>query len=201
MMLSELCTIQMGYTARSRLEPATDGGRLALQLRDISPDGDIRFATLARVDLPDVSERYMVGSGDVVFRSRGEHTIAIALDGSMRENAIAVLPLMILRPIPSVITPEFLAWSINLPASQRHLDASSQGSSLRMVPRSALEDLRLDVPDLATQRPIVAAAHLARREAELAASLVKKNLSLTTLALADAAKRASDTRPPERSKP
>lgn len=201
MKLAELCTIQMGFTARARLEPASVGGRLALQLRDIAPDGEIGLATLARVDLPDISERYFVTAGDVVFRSRGERTIAIALDASLSEGAIAVLPLMILRPKPSRITPEFLAWSINLPASQRHLDQSSQGGSLRMVPKSALEDLRLDVPSLATQRQITAAAQLARREAALAATLVEKNLSLTTLALADIAKRASDIRPSERSKP
>lgn len=201
MKLAKLCTIQMGYTARSRLEPATAGGVLALQLRDFSADGEIRLATVARVHLPDVSERYMVGSGDVVFRSRGERTTAIAIGESVGEKAVAILPLIILRSNPSIITPEFLAWSINLPASQRHLDASAQGASIRMVPKSALDDLRLDVPDLATQRHIVAAANLARREAALAANLAEKNLSLTNLALADAAKRASEHRPNERSKP
>jgi len=199
--LSDLCTIQMGFTARARLDPAEDGGRLAIQLRDIAPNGEIGLTTLARVDLPDVSDRYAVTKGDVVFRSRGERTIAIALDDSLREAAIAILPLMVLRPNPSRITPEFLAWSINLPTSQRHLDQAAQGGSLRMVPKSALEDLRLDVPDLATQRQITAAAHLAKREAALAATLVEKNLSLTTLALADIAKRTSDIRPSERSKP
>ncbi|WP_298128109.1 hypothetical protein [Brevundimonas sp.] len=201
MKLSELCTIQMGFTARARLDPATDGGRLAIQLRDITLDGEITLATLARVDLSDVSDRYDVGNGDVVFRSRGERTIAIAIDDAIHERAIAILPLMILRPNPSRITSDFLAWSINLPTSQRHLDQAAQGGSLRMVPKSALEDLRLDVPDLTTQRQITAAAKLAKREAALAASLVENNLSLTTLALADIAKRRSNTRPYERSKP
>jgi hypothetical protein len=200
MRLANLCALQMGYTARSRLEPASEGGVLALQLRDISADGEIGFPTLSRVHLPDLSERYMVGTGDVIFRSRGERTTATALDESMNEQAVAILPLIILRPDPSIITPQFLAWSINLPANQRHLDASAQGASIRMVPKSALDDLRLDVPDLATQRRIVAAANLARREAVLAASLVEKSLSLTTLTLADAAKRAAEFRPSERSK-
>jgi hypothetical protein len=201
MKLSSLCALQMGYTARSRLEPASEGGVLALQLRDISADGDIGFQTLSRVQLPDLSERYMVGSCGVVFRSRGERTTATSIDESMNEQAVAILPLIILRPDPSIITPQFLAWSINLPANQRHLDASAQGSSIRMVPKSALDDLHLDVPDLATQHSIVAAAILARREAALAASLAEKSLSLTTLALADAARRASERRPSERSKP
>ena len=201
MQLSSLCALQMGYTTRSRLEPASEGGVLALQLRDISADGEIGFQTLSRVQLPDLSERYMVGSGDVVFRSRGERTTATAIDESMNEQAVAILPLIILRPDPSVITPQFLAWSINLPANQRRLDESAQGASIRMVPKSALDDLRIDVPDLASQRHIVAAANLARREAALAAGLAQKSLSLTTLALADAAKRASERRPSERSKP
>lgn len=201
MRLSDLCSIQMGFTARSRLDSAHEGGRLAIQLRDIAPDGEIVLTKLARVDLPDVSDRYVVADGDVVFRSRGERTIAIALDDSMQESAIAILPLMILRPDTTRITPEYLAWSINLPASQRHLDKASQGGSLRMVPKSALEDLRLDVPDLATQRQITTAANLAKREATLAATLAEKNLSRATLALADIAKRSSSIRPSERSKP
>ena len=201
MQLSSLCALQMGYTARSRLEPASEGGVLALQLRDITADGDIGFQTLSRVQLPELSERYMVGSGDVVFRSRGDRTTATAIDESINEQMVAILPLIILRTDPSIITPQFLAWSINLPANQRRLDESAQGASIRMVPKSALDDLRIDVPDLATQRRIVAAANLARREAALAASLAEKSLSLTTLALADAAKRASEQRPSERSKP
>lgn len=200
MKLGQLCTFQMGYTTRARLEPAVAGGVLTLQLRDISPEGEIEHATLTRAHLPDVADRYLVGSGDVIFRSRGERSTAVAISSAMSEKAVAILPLMILRPAPSVITPEFLAWSINLPASQRHLDASAQGASIRMVPKSALDELRLDVPDIATQQRIVAAAKLARREAVLAASLVEKNLSLATLALADAAKRAS-ARPSERKTP
>ena len=201
MKLSATCTAQMGYTARSRLEPAAQGGRFALQLRDISAGGEIAFTTVTRVELPDISERYLVGSGDVVFRSRGERTTAVALDPSLNEQAIAVLPLIILRPNPAIVTPEFLAWSINLPASQRQLEASSQGGNMRMVSKAALQELTFDVPDLATQRSIVAVANLAQREAALTASLAEMHLSFATLALADAARRASDRRPSERSNP
>lgn len=199
MQLAKICAIQIGYTARSKLEPAADGV-LALQLRDFSAEGDIGVATLSRVKLPDASDRYVVSSGDVIFRSRGDRTTATAIDDSMTEQAVAILPLIILRPDPSIITPQFLAWSINLPTNQRYLDGYAQGASMRMVPKAALDDLRLDVPDLATQSRIVAAAALARREATLAARLVEKSLSLTTLALADAAKRASESRPVERTK-
>lgn len=195
MKLADICIIQVGYTARTRLEPADVGGIAALQLRDISADGEVDLSSVAQVQLSDVSERYFVSGGDVIFRSRGERTTAVAIEAATKLRAVAILPLIILRPDQAIITPEFLAWSINLPASQRDLDANAQGGSMRMISKAALDALSFDVPNLATQRRIVAAANLARREAVLAASLIEKNLSLTTLALADAAKRAGDRRP------
>ena len=200
MIVSQVCTIQMGLTTRSRLD-FDDGGALVLQLRDVVAGGEVDFGGLSRANLPEAHERYLVGSGDVVFRSRGEHTTAKAIDEPAVEKAVAILPLIILRPRRSIITPEFLAWSINLPAAQRHLDSAARGTSIRMVPKSALDDLRIDVPNLATQDRIIAAAKLANREASLIADLLEKKQSLATLMLADAAKRASELRPSARSKP
>ena len=49
--LSEVCTIQTGFTTRGRLESAADGGVLALQLRDILPNGLIAVNGLIRVQV------------------------------------------------------------------------------------------------------------------------------------------------------
>jgi hypothetical protein len=201
MRLADICTVQIGYTARSRLEPADAGGVLALQLRDVAADGEVRLETLSRVVIRDVAQRYLVSSGDVIFRSRGDRTTATVMSDAGGEAIAVILPLVILRPDRAIATPDFIAWSINLPSSQRHLDATSQGGSVRMVSKSALDELQIDVPDLATQHRIGAAAALARREAVLAASLAEKQLTLTTLALANAAKRGSAIRPSARSKP
>ena len=201
MTLADICAVQIGYTARSRMQPTHDaGGVLALQLRDVPADGEIRLETLSRVAIPGIAQRYLVSCGDVIFRSRGDRTTATVVPDAASEEIAAILPLIILRPDRSVATPEFVAWSINLPSTQRQLDASSQGGSLRMISKSSLEDLRIDVPDLATQHRIVAAASLARREAALAASLAEKRLTLTTLALADAARRSGTAHPSERTK-
>lgn len=201
MKLEDICYIQMGYTARKRWEPADSGGVLALQLRDVSADGEIRLETAQRVERGDIADRYLVRDGDIIFRSRGDRTTATVVSGAGDETVAAVLPLIILRPDRSIVTPDFVAWSINLPASQRHLDSSAQGGNLRMVSKSALDDLRIDVPDLASQKRIVAAASLARREAALTASLAEKHFTLTTIALAEAAKQRSANRPSEGSKP
>ena len=188
MRLPDVCAIQTGYTARSRLDPAA-GGVLASQLRDIATDGRIDAEHLTRVDLGHIGDRYFVRSGDVLFRSRGDHNTASALDERFAEPAVAVLPLMVLRANRSLVTPEYLAWAINQPEAQRQFDVAARGTSIRMVPKSSLDDLEIDLPDLETQRRIVMTDELAAREATLMRLLADRKRDLTNRLLAESARR------------
>lgn len=188
MRLLDVCSIQIGYTARSRFEPAADGV-LAIQLRDLAEDG-IDIGQVARVQVNERIDRYLVQRGDVLFRSRGERNIAAALDERFAEPAIAVSPLMTLRPNPTTILAEYLAWAINQPEAQRYFDATAHGTSIRMVPKASLDDLNIDVPDLETQRRIVAIDTLAAREGALLHLLAEKKRDLTNQLLAERARRS-----------
>lgn len=187
MRLLDVCSIQIGYTARSRFEPAADGV-LAIQLRDLAEDG-IDIGQVARVQVNERIDRYLVQRGDVLFRSRGERNIAAALDERFAEPAIAVSPLMTLRPNPTTILAEYLAWAINQPEAQRYFDATAHGTSIRMVPKASLDALNIDVPDLETQRCIVAIDTLAAREGALMHLLAEKKRNLTNQLLAERARR------------
>lgn len=195
MRLADACTIHTGYTARGRLEPTATGGVLAIQLRDISPDGFIDPERLARVQLDGLADRYFVRTGDVVFRSRGERNTASALNERLQEPALAVLPLMVLRPKRDVVKPEYLAWAINQPPAQRHFDVAARGTNIRMIPRSSLDDLELDVPDIETQERIVAVNALAERERELSHLAAETRRKMMSLILVE---RASRMRPKTR---
>lgn len=195
MRLGDVCTIHTGYTARGRLEPLLTGGVLAIQLRDISPDGLVDPERLTRVQLNGLAERYFVRTGDVVFRSRGERNTASALDERLQEPALAVLPLMVLRPKRDVVTPEYLAWAINQPPAQRHFDSAARGTNIRMIPRSSLDDLELDVPDIETQGKIVVVDALAERERELTQLAADTRRKMISLLLVE---RANSMRPKTR---
>lgn len=190
MRLLDVCSIQTGYTARSRLDASADGGVPAIQLRDVSADGRIDPEHLTRVDLGHMGERYFVRSGDVLFRSRGDHNTASALDERFAEPAIAILPLMVLRPNRTLVTPEYIAWAINQAEAQRHFDVAARGTSIRMVPKASLDDLLIDVPDLETQRRIVMIDALAAREGVLMRLLADRKRDLTNRLLAERAKRS-----------
>lgn len=188
--LALLCDIQTGYTARSRVDVAAEGGVPALQLRDLQGEGEFDLGTAPFYALDGKLERYRAGPGDILFRSRGEQNTAIAVADSDAQAAVAIMPLMILRPDSELVDPYYLAWFINQPTSQRHFDACAQGQRLRMIGRPCLENLEVALPDLKTQRLIVEIDRLASRESALLNELAKKKKQLTSFALMDQVRKA-----------
>lgn len=190
MRLSELCDIHSGYTARGRLEPQIYGGTPALQLRDVSTSGDIPAADLQRYDLGELPDRYFVTGGEVVFRSRGEPNTAVGIPDDLPEPIAVIVPLVVIRPDRARILPDYLAWAINQPVAQRALGAGAQGTSLRMIPMGALERLDVPVPDLHTQRRIIALSALSARETRLLQDLARTRTQYMSAILDQAARAA-----------
>ncbi len=189
MLLSAVCEIQSGYSARARPAKA-ERGSLAVQLGDVREDGVCELADLERLDLGRLHARYFVTNGDVLFRSRGDRTTASAVQG-LDEPAAVILPLVILRPLRNRVEPRYLAWALNRPSAQRHFEASARGTNLRMIPRAALDDLELDLPDLQTQRAIVALDDLAEQERRLCVRAADLRLQAVGLQLAQIARMTS----------
>lgn len=190
MRLAELSDIHSGYTARGRLDPLPEGGVPALQLRDVGAEGDAPGPDFLRYDLNRLSDRCFVRGGEVVFRSRGEPNTAAAIPDSLPEPVVVVVPLVIIRPDRDRVHPEYLAWAINQPDAQRRLGAEAQGTSLRMIPMAALEDLDIALPDLLTQKRIVELDALARREGQLLRRLAALRGQLVSAILGEAANAA-----------
>jgi len=186
--VADLCHIQLGHNPRGRLQPSNASGRLAVQLRDFDADGRVVATALHRYALQDAPDRYLIQTGDVLFRSRGDNTTAAVVEG-LDEPAVAILPLVILRPRTTALEPRYLTWAINQPRAQRHFDVGAQGQSLRMISRACLEALEVDLPDLATQRAVVALDALSRAEARLATRLAELRQRRLSILLAAAARR------------
>ncbi|WP_291209275.1 hypothetical protein [Hyphomonas sp.] len=194
MRLDQVCEIQSGFTARGKLEESP-AGIPALQLRDLNDTADWDRIVPGRFELDEVHARYFAGPGDVLFRSRGTNNTAVAIPEQWQHLAVVVLPLILLKPDDSIIRPAFLEWSINAPGTQRELEKSIQGTALRMVPRNALAELRIDVPDLAAQDTILQAAQLANRARDLESKAANLRHALSDLILHEAAKRAATPKP------
>lgn len=188
MRLSCLADSFMGYTARGRLTLAATGPS-AIQTGDIDDDGTIRKGSLSRYELPEPTERHLLQSGDLVFRSRGSPNVA-AIVGPLSEPTIAILPLIVLRPDRERILPDYLAWAINHPRAQRQFNAQAQGTGTRMISKSALDAVEIPLPDLDTQARIVAVDRLAKIESRLLHDLADRRRQVTDHILAARAQAA-----------
>ena len=197
MKISKICGIGVGYTARGRLQPADVGGVSVLQLRDLSLDRPVDPAHLERVHLDGFQSQHLVKTGDVVFRSRGEHNTAFALGAKFHEPAVALLPLFILRPRTESVLPEYLAWAINQSSAQRYFDSVAQGTNMRMVSRTDIDNLDISLPNLDTQQKIVNVDALAKHEQILMVRLADKRKKLLALILRDQARHHSRSTNPE----
>lgn len=188
--LSAICEAQSGYTARTGLKSVANGGVPVVQLRDLQAEDDFDPASASLYSLEPPFERYRAGAGDLLFRSRGERNTAVLVALGSDKTAIAVLPLIVLRPNTDIVDPRYLAWFINQPETQRYFGIYAQGQNLRMIPKGCLDDLEVPLPDLEAQRQISEIDALARREHTLAQQLADKKLELTSFALLAQARNA-----------
>lgn len=190
MRLDEVCDIQSGYTARERLVD-NPFGVPALQLRDLNDADDWQQVEPGTYALGDIHERYFAGPGDLLFRSRGLINTASAIPPDWPYLAAVMLPLLLLKPDTRLVRPDYLAWSINRSDTQREIASKARGTSLRMVPRPALAELQLDVPDLAMQDAILEASRLADHAEALEKQAAELRHALSGLLLREAAQKAA----------
>ena len=127
--LSAICEVQSGYTARRGLKSGTNDGVPAIQLRDLQGEDDFDPSSASLYRLEPSFERYWARAGDLLFRSRGERNTAVVINPGSNRAAIAILPLIVLRPNRDLVCPRYLAWFINRPETQRYI---GRAGSMRM---------------------------------------------------------------------
>jgi hypothetical protein len=187
--LSEVCVTRTGFTPRGRIPVTRTGEVRVIALGDFSPDGQIDLDRLPRMAAEDAPARNLISRGDVLFRSRGERTTAWAVPDHVRGSILVVSPIYVLRPDTRLVLPEFLAWTLNQTPAQKHFDATAHGTSIRMVPKSSLDDLEIEVPDLTSQSLISSVEALAIRERTLTERGAALKYQLVSCLLVDQARR------------
>lgn len=171
MRLEEVCQIQSGLTVKTRLSVSVFSGVSAIRLQDIKSNGTVDLDNLANVYLPKVPEIYIARAGDVVFRSRGSWNTAAVIPKEFDSFAVAVMPVLILRTVPSIVSPEYIAWLINRPSSQHYFRRITLKSTIPMIPRTYLANFEVEVPDMKTQELVVRTVALVEERSNVLSKL------------------------------
>ncbi len=172
MKLREIAQIHMGYTFRGSLKNSTQGNTAIIQMRDAWQEGVEQPTQFARAELKHISEHYLLGPGDLIFRSRGSvNTCALIIQPQAR--TICIAPMMFIRITrPDLILPAYLQWFINLSGIQAQISTYARGSAVRMIAAQSMEGLDVVLPTLQSQQQILVTLELNQQilvvEAELA---------------------------------
>ena len=159
--LGQVASIRMGYPFRSRLEHDAMGAIAVVQMKDIDDASALHVEDAVRVELEDFKEHHLIRPGDLVFRSRGR-TNSVALVSADIGPAVLAAPMLLIRPVE--VSPAYLLWYINLPATQATLAAQAEGTAVRMISKAALEALEMPLPSRRKQQLIVEVSALAMAE-------------------------------------
>jgi restriction endonuclease S subunit len=189
MKLKDIAEIQIGYQHRDKGHPInidSTGTHRIIQIKDLDLEEPFKHEVFGRggsapyvwpdslyqVTPAGDAERYLVSQGDVLFLSRGQRTYAVPVLQAL-ENTVASYYFYILRPDADHVDHEYLAWFINQPIAQACLERLQRGSHIKIIPKSAFEELEVVLPPLATQRAIVELERLRQKEAYTMSRLVQ----------------------------
>jgi len=165
--LGDLARIRPGLPFRSRIESHAEGDIAVIQARDLGDDGNVSVEGAARVRfLPASPKDGFLKAHDVLLQPRGTR-FPVAIFEQAEFSAVAAAPIYTLRADASRILPEFLAAVLMSPATQAVLRQSAVGTYVPQVPRQAVENLQIELPDLPSQMKLADLARLERREREM----------------------------------
>jgi hypothetical protein len=163
--LSEVATVQMGYSFRSGLDVDSSGDVSVIQTKDLRDDLIVDLASLARVTMR-ASDSQLAHSGDIVLRSRGDSaTSAIIRDEP--DRAVVAAPLLRIRVTDPRVSAEYLNWFINQLAAQAYFSKNAAGSNVKMTSKRVVQDLEVSIPPPDRQAAVVELAELAMEEKRL----------------------------------
>lgn len=182
--IKDIADIQLGYQFRKKIEPERDGTYSVIQIRDIDENQTINQEGLCRVKIDQLSDKYLAHKNDILFLARGHRNFAIPIMDSV-ENTIVASHFFILKIKIDNVIPEYLAWFINQAPAQGYLhNLARRGTHMPIIPKSVFENLKIHIPDIATQKKIVKLNSLIDKERTLLNNLRdKRTLLIRSLCL------------------
>jgi len=159
----DITLIQTGIYAK----PDPVGEVLYLMGRHFNSDKQIDPAIQPELQLNDKTKKHLLQTGDILVASKGHDLFSVVFH-PLKYPAVASSMFIILKlHDPHTILPEYLAWHLNHPKTQKILSRSSKGTSLRSITKDIIGNLEVPIPPVRKQKALLNAMSLFTREAQL----------------------------------
>lgn len=165
--LKDIVKIQTGVY----LKPNRFGNAVYIQVKDFDERGQLINTLEQGVLITERLSHHFLDAGDIVFAAKGDNNFA-AVYRNNYPSAVASSAFFVIKSSTQIL-PEYLAWFINHPDSQKKLKAEAKGSSIVSISMKTLGNLEIKVLDKKTQELILKVDTLRKRE-----KLIQSQLSL-----------------------
>jgi restriction endonuclease S subunit len=160
--LKHIAGIQTGIFAK----PVSEGEIVYLQAKNFDEDGKLTGLLYPDLKGEGISEKHFLQPGDVLFASKGIRNFAAWYEGQ-NQLAVASTSFFVIRLQNENVMPEYLAWYLNHPNTQKILKGRAIGTSMVSISKSVLEELEISIPDLRMQKAILKITQLRNLEKNL----------------------------------
>jgi restriction endonuclease S subunit len=117
-------------------------------------------------------KNHILNKGDLLFAAKGRDFFAVVYDGRFKP-AVASSTFLVLQVQTNKVIPEYLAWFINHPKTQKLLLGFAKGSAITSISKTILEQIEIPVPNLSKQISILEFFTLQKMEKQLQKKIIK----------------------------
>lgn len=182
MHLTQISSIQLGFSFRSKIESDFDADLWILQPKDFYtlPKEMPPLNTLIRLNSSGFSnsDKYSLLDKDLIFRSRGARPNTILYKSESGKSILLASPLMRIRVTDNRFLPEYLAWYLNSPPAQQYFAEHAKGQTIQHLDKKTIHDTEIPVIPLEKQRSIVELSTLINKEHDLRLQITNKLYSM-----------------------
>ena len=168
MKLHNIAVIQTGMFAKTSPNP----NALYLQQSDFDGNGELR--NTAQPTIIADNPRHLLAAGDLLLASKGNNNICVIVPEIEQKCVASPSFLVICLRDKSAILPEFVAWYLNLPATQTTLALQARGTSIMSISKATLGELEIPIPTLEKQQKYIKLSKLQKREQQLYAAIAER---------------------------
>lgn len=177
--LATLAEIRSGYMPRRRGNKTPCETFFLILEKDLVPNATLLPASLRRIHIPAVPGHHLLQPGDLVFRPRCPYNVALAIDESAANTICGTALFSIRIHDKQRLLPAYLAWFINLHATQRYLHHQAAINQIKALRRKSVQALEIPLPSVARQQRIVDIAAVEKNILAVEKSLAEKRLLYT----------------------
>jgi restriction endonuclease S subunit len=176
--IMDCAEILPGFSAQGALADTPDGTYQVITGKHVTPGEPYKYKEVDRLRIAPKRDlqRYLLKPGDILYMSRGLAIYPVLLE-QIPDQTVAPSTFFILRVRPNVV-PAYLIWCLEQSCVEARFAAFRTGAGTPTIPRKGFMEVKVPLPNKATQHRIADFWRLQYRERQIRQKLQDETLRL-----------------------